>query len=73
MAHTCPRCGQYCDCRGDWDDLDFGVDWNCECECEGWGSDDDTQEDDYLEEWPYGERDRDQEAEDKSPNDSRNL
>jgi hypothetical protein len=23
MAHTCPQCGCYCTCSGDWDDLDL--------------------------------------------------
>lgn len=31
MAHTCPECGQYCDCQGDWDDIDFGERWDCIC------------------------------------------
>lgn len=53
MAHTCPRCGQYCDCRGDWDDIDFGEDWNCECDCEepeGEGEDVDNEWDEEVEE-----------------------
>ena len=29
MAHTCPDCGQYCTCNGDWDDIDFGEDLDC--------------------------------------------
>jgi hypothetical protein len=29
MAHTCPECGQYCTCNGDWDDIDFGEDLDC--------------------------------------------
>lgn len=24
MAHTCPLCGCYCTCKGDWDDFDLG-------------------------------------------------
>ena len=29
MAHTCPECGSYCTCNGDWDDIDFGEDLDC--------------------------------------------
>lgn len=43
MAHTCPRCGSYCTCRGDWDDCDFGININCECDC---SEDDDEELDD---------------------------
>lgn len=25
MAHTCPYCGCYCTCSGDWDDIDLGI------------------------------------------------
>jgi hypothetical protein len=31
MAHTCPVCGNFCTCRGDWDDIDFGIKYDCEC------------------------------------------
>lgn len=47
MAHTCPRCGQYCNCRGDWDDCDFGIDLNCQCDCDE--SDEDWE--DVDDEW----------------------
>lgn len=29
MAHTCPECGDYCTCGGDWDDIDFGESLDC--------------------------------------------
>ena len=41
MAHTCPHCGQYCTCRGDWDDCDMGEDPECEHCPEGFDGDDD--------------------------------
>lgn len=65
MAHTCPRCQQYCSCNGDWDDCDFGIDFSCACDCDEY--------DEYSEDSPYKELDYDQDAEDKSPVDSRNL
>ena len=34
MAHTCPNCGAYCTCNGDWDDIDFGEWLGCECDCD---------------------------------------
>lgn len=34
MAHTCPSCGAYCTCNGDWDDIDFGEDLGCQHECD---------------------------------------
>jgi hypothetical protein len=49
MAHTCPVCGQYCTCGGDWDDIDMGYDPDCtHCDLddiEGAETDDD---DDYI-------------------------
>lgn len=51
MAHTCPRCGSYCTCRGDCDDIDMG-EWNkCRCPCpdEDDFEDDDMLDDDYDE------------------------
>ena len=29
MAHTCPRCDQYCTCNGDIDDIYFGYSYEC--------------------------------------------
>lgn len=46
MAHSCPVCGSYCTCGGDWDDIDIGM-LNINCEC--CNDDDDYWEDD--EEW----------------------
>jgi hypothetical protein len=56
MAHTCPQCGCYCTCKGDWDDIDLGheppggcvhyLDPDCDCNHDG--------EEDYdadYEEW----------------------
>lgn len=34
MAHTCPNCGSFCTCNGDWDDIDFGEDLGCEHDCD---------------------------------------
>lgn len=49
--HSCPRCGQACDCSGDWDDCDvMKPEWvfkNCECDCEGMGDDDRDDDFDY--------------------------
>jgi hypothetical protein len=45
MAHTCPRCGQYCTCNGDGDDMDFGVDGRCRRDHDGCTSEDDDFED----------------------------
>jgi hypothetical protein len=44
MAHTCPHCGQYCTCRGDWDDCDIGEDPECEHCPDGFDGDDDDDE-----------------------------
>lgn len=46
MAHTCPECGQYCTCCGDWDDIDMGEWTGCKCPC--WEEDEDDE--DYDEE-----------------------
>lgn len=62
MAHTCPECGKYCTCGGDWDDIDFGENINCECPC--WMEDNEFDDD------PYEDPDYDMEG--KNPNDSRN-
>jgi hypothetical protein len=45
MAHTCPQCGCYCTCKGDWDDIDLGhepaggcvhyLDPDCDCNHDG--------------------------------------
>ncbi len=45
MAHTCPRCQQYCHCRGDIDDINFGERWDCIC-CQDY--DDSGEDDDYY-------------------------
>lgn len=34
MAHTCPNCGAFCTCQGDWDDIDFGEWLGCRHDCE---------------------------------------
>lgn len=34
MAHTCPECWKTCHCQGDWDDIDFGDWYGCECDCQ---------------------------------------
>jgi len=34
MAHTCPECWKICYCQGDWDDIDFGDWYGCECDCQ---------------------------------------
>lgn len=47
MAHTCPACGKYCTCSGDWDDINFGEWSKCRCPCEDEENDDD--EDDWHE------------------------
>ena len=31
MAHECPKCGQLCHCRGDIDDIDFEMRYDCDC------------------------------------------
>lgn len=51
MAHTCPRCDQYCTCNGDWDDIDMGTSIRCTKDHDGCTRDDydddewDTDED----------------------------
>ena len=50
MAHTCPCCGRYCNCRGDFDDMDFGYDRYCECDCEETDSDWEDVDDEWDEE-----------------------
>lgn len=40
MAHTCPRCDQYCTCNGDIDDIDFGYSDKCTRDHDGCTSDD---------------------------------
>jgi hypothetical protein len=62
MAHTCPDCGSYCTCQGDWDDMDMGSWSKCAC-CLGKEEDFDRE---YLD-------DPDSEAEDRNPNHFRNL
>lgn len=47
MAHTCPECGQYCTCEGDWDDCDFGEDPDCIC-CLGREEDDEDDDPYYV-------------------------
>lgn len=47
MAHTCPECGSYCTCQGDWDDVDFGIKLNCICCIESDDYDDDDSFDEY--------------------------
>jgi hypothetical protein len=52
MAHSCPRCGSYCTCSGDWDDIDLGLDFpNCRCDCRVYDEDDENDEYDYTEDW----------------------
>ena len=34
MAHTCPNCGAYCTCLGDWDDIDTGEWLGCRHDCD---------------------------------------
>ena len=29
--HRCPDCGKRCTCGGDYDDIDWGDSFNCEC------------------------------------------
>lgn len=41
--HECPDCGRLCTCGGDIDDIDWGEDVSCECDC--WK--DDFEDDDY--------------------------
>lgn len=48
MAHTCPRCYQYCHCQADIDDINFGERWDCIC-CEG-RDEEDPNDYDYDEE-----------------------
>jgi hypothetical protein len=49
MAHTCPQCGQYCTCDGDWDDIDFGIKSDCRCCIDE--EDDDEDWEDVDDEW----------------------
>ncbi len=51
MAHTCPECGRLCHCGGDLDDIDFGENLQCECNC--WEEEDDEFDDDPFEEPDY--------------------
>lgn len=52
--HECPRCGQACDCSGDWDDCEvMSLSWvvaNCQCDCDEM----DDDEDDEPYEWRCG-------------------
>lgn len=50
MAHTCPRCGQYCTCNGDWDDCDMGEWGGCTKDHDGC-MDDEFGDDDLEDDW----------------------
>lgn len=61
MAHTCPQCGSYCTCRGDWDDMDLGIDYYCECceDYEDWEDVDDEWDDEVEDAFRHSVRTKD--------------